>query len=152
MKVRPFARPDLGVVLGMGFDMARESPVYARHPFDLKTVEKLAERVLAEPDMCCFVADTGTEIAGFIVGFIAPAWFSRDRLACDLALYVAPEYRGTSAGLRLMRTFIEWAKVGQATAVRVGISTGISTDRTRRMYERLGLTPIGLVFDMPLTR
>ena len=53
-----------------------------------------------------FVAEIDGQIVGFILGIIGPMWFvQRVRIAVELSWWVDPQYRNTSAGVRLLKAF-----------------------------------------------
>ncbi len=53
-----------------------------------------------------FVAEQDDQIVGFILGIIGPMWFvQRVRVAVELAWWVDPSYRNTTAGVRLLKAF-----------------------------------------------
>ena len=53
--------------------------------------------------------------------------------------------KGTGWGAKMMRRFISWAKESPGVKeIMLGISSGIGdTDRTRKLYERMGAVKIG---------
>ena len=58
-----------------------------------------------------FVAEQDDQIVGFILGIIGPMWFvPRVRVAVELAWWVDPAYRTTSAGIRLLKAFEDHAR------------------------------------------
>src|SRR4051812_7771369 len=50
----------------------------------------------------------GEEALGLLLGGIIPMFFGHSRLARDLAWYVKPSARGTSAGIALVADFEAW--------------------------------------------
>jgi GNAT superfamily N-acetyltransferase len=53
-----------------------------------------------------FVAEIDGQIVGFILGIIGPMWFvQRVRIAVELAWWVDPAHRNTTAGVRLFKAF-----------------------------------------------
>jgi GNAT superfamily N-acetyltransferase len=83
-------------------------------------------------------------IVGMFVASCGPMWFGSDRVAGDLAFYVAPEWRGGITAVLLLRAFEAWAR-GEAEAkfIAPGISTRIDHERVRDLYLKLGYRPFG---------
>jgi GNAT superfamily N-acetyltransferase len=76
-------------------------------------------------------------------------WYSRKKQAADLFFYVTDNGKGW--GAKLMRRFISWAKDNRGVKeIMLGINSGIGdSDRTRKLYERMGATRIGDSFVLP---
>lgn len=63
-------------------------------------------------------------------------------MAWDLLTYVVPEHRG-GLGIRLIKAYIERAKLLDIDDIHIGVSTGLEPERTGKLYERLGFRHIG---------
>jgi GNAT superfamily N-acetyltransferase len=90
--------------------------------------------------MCAYDGDV---LAGVFVGGLSEFYFGNDVLAYDLLWYVGKEYRGSRTGLRLLKMFESWATDLGADRIQVGISSGLSMDRTGALLERMGFSQIG---------
>lgn len=136
MKVRCATHADIPAAIRFGAAMQQESPRFSRLGYAPEKVEALA-RVMVERGGS-FVAEKGDTIVGMMGGFVSEHFFSYDKVASDLMVYVAPEHRGGSAFYRLLTAFEQWAFVQGAVEIVLGVSTEIVTDQTIAMYERLG--------------
>ncbi len=112
-----------------------------------KSVQSLRS-VIASPAGCVLVAEKEGVVIGWMAGGIAEQWFSRQLMAFEYGLFVAPEHRGGTAGPRLAKAFITWAKEHGAALINMGITTGVHEERTGEMYSRLGLKRSGLLYSM----
>lgn len=83
---------------------------------------------------------------GLVSGVVGTYAFSHELRACCDTLFVCPDFRGRHAGVRLQRRFEEWATACGAQSIYLGISTGISPDRTARLLARSGYVPLGQTF------
>lgn len=94
-----------------------------------------------------FVAIKKDQIVGFIAGVVVEQFLSLDLFACDIGVFVLPEFRGGSCFVRLVKTFENWAKEKGAQEIQLGVSTGVHPEQTVRMYERLGykMSSYGLI-------
>ena len=91
-----------------------------------------------------------------MLGFIAEYYFSRERFATDLYLYVAPDQRrGLMSGVvarRLFERYRDWTAARGVREVRVNVSTGVALESSHRFFMSLGLTHIGGHYSLPLPR
>ena len=82
-------------------------------------------------------------LVGVFIGSISRFYFGDDQLASDLLWYVDKDYRGTRVGVRLLKEFKKWATEKNVNRIQVGISSGLSMDRTGALLEKMGFTQIG---------
>lgn len=88
------------------------------------------------------VIDEG-KIVGVFIGIVIESWFGPDKMASDLAWYVHPDHRGIQS-VKLLKSFIKWAKDSGAKQVRPGVST--ASKSAREIYQRLGFQDGGTAF------
>lgn len=139
VEVRPAELADVPAVLGLARRMHAESPRYRGRNFDESKVERTLQAVMtgALPGGA-LVAVSGGTVVGMIAGFVVEQFFGPDKTASDFALYVAPEHRGGSAGVRLVKTFEKLVRALGALDLTLGISAEIDAERVAGLYERLG--------------
>jgi|TARA_R100000479_G_C6303986_1_gene171394 GNAT superfamily N-acetyltransferase len=140
--IRAFKSSDKDILLGMAKRMHQESE-WSVLPFSDEQAGNIAHKVMGG-DYACFVAED-IQVVGMIVGFVAPHYFTQATIAADLLCYVTPEKRGGTYGFRLIKAFEQWAYEQGASMVTLGITTGINTERTARLYEKLGYKQSGLI-------
>lgn len=97
-----------------------------------------------------FVAEVGGEVVGGMAGGIVDQWFNNDLMAYDYSLFIDPAKRSGITAIRLIRTFIEWARIKGAKQIHMGIGTGINVESTTRLYESLGFRQIGPLLMMEI--
>ena len=96
------------------------------------------------------VVEVDDKIEGLIIGVTHQLWYSRKKQATDLFFYTSQRIRGDGWGTKLMRRFIGWAKDNPGVKeIMLGVSSGIETDRTKTMYERMGAIRIGENYVIP---
>jgi N-acetylglutamate synthase-like GNAT family acetyltransferase len=100
------------------------------------------EKILSVPTAVGFVAES-EEIVGFICGALHNQFFTQQKFASDMALYVEPKYRGGSAAFRLVKAFENWAKEKGVSHIWLGQSVGQNIDDTAKFYQRLGYNITG---------
>lgn len=116
--------------------MHAESPRFQCGTFDRQRVAALAAHALA--DGIVLVADGADRLVGMAVGLVMQRPWDEVLMATDLVIYVTPEARGGTAFLRLVRAFETLAVELGAQEIVLGVSTGIATEHTVGMYQRLG--------------
>jgi GNAT superfamily N-acetyltransferase len=143
MIIRALNVDDIGPLLEMGQRMHHES-AYAFLPFDFEKVERLILSYLDDREtQCGLVAEEGGVVIGMFAGYLTDYFFCDEKVACDLILYVDREHRGSSAAVRLIRAFRDWAHERCAREICLGVSTEIDSRTTGRFYEKMGLSHIG---------
>jgi len=92
------------------------------------------------------IVNTKNEPQGFLLGMVDELFYSRQKIATDLAVYVRPDHRHIAP--KLFKRFISWAKQKpNLIQITLGVSSGSEgTERTGLMYERLGLGHVGGIY------
>lgn len=99
----------------------------------------------AQPDaVICMLCETAAgEIVGLYCGLITTHHLADMVYATNLALYVVPAYRGSSACLRLVRAFEKEARNRGAVEIMLGATSNVRAQRTERLYNALGYRTVG---------
>lgn len=95
------------------------------------------------PNAIAFLAIDNDKIVGFMAAMLHEYFFSSRKRVSDLGLYVLPEYRGSRAALKLVKSLETWAKQTGADDLHLGQTTAVDIDKTRQFYERLGYKTVG---------
>ena len=82
-------------------------------------------------------------LVGYLAGTIEEYFFSRARVASSVFLFVDPRERGGLAAVKLVLAFRRWAQNRDAAELYIGIASGVTTDRTGRFLQRLGMKHTG---------
>lgn len=134
---------DLPRLIELGERMRRESAVYYP-PIDIPHLTERAEIVFSQPDkFCCFVAENGNNIVGWLNGFESGYIFNPIRVAAHDVFYIVPEARSYGTAMGLVRAFIEWAESLGIRRQMIRLDTGLRPEKVERFYLRLGFKPIG---------
>ncbi|MCU0950798.1 MAG: GNAT family N-acetyltransferase [Burkholderiaceae bacterium] len=94
------------------------------------------------------VAESGGELVGGVALLIVPYFFSAERMATDLALFVAPGARGGAAAVKLVSTATDAAVRAGAREVVFSSSVGIDPERFGHFMTHLGFIQQGGVYSM----
>jgi GNAT superfamily N-acetyltransferase len=147
MIIRSATAADIAAIVALGRLMHVESAM-AFLPFKTEKVERYLRNLTTNQRNCLIVAESGDGIVGAIGGFLTDYFFCDETLAIDTGLFVQSEFRGTSAAIRLIRRFIEWAKEKGVAEVCLSVSTGVEIEKSHRMFVGLGLAHVGGVYKL----
>ncbi|EMC2288531.1 GNAT family N-acetyltransferase [Salmonella enterica] len=143
--IRPANIADIPEIIRLSEAMHLESR-YRTLPYCGAKFATLLRRLIDSPDGMVAVAEKNGAVVGTIAAVITEHYFADALISYELGLYVEKAHRGTLAGYRLAKEYIDWAKSKGVDQIDMGITTGIDEERTGRMYEHLGLTHVGIVF------
>jgi GNAT superfamily N-acetyltransferase len=146
MMVRRANIADVPALVALGRLLHAEASSYSHTAYDADKVAQTLATVIAGGGV--FVHETAGEIDGGFAGMIMERWFSTDRMALDLSLFVRADRRGGVIACRVTDAFLQWCKAEGIAArdVVIGVSTGINAERTGKLYERLGFERIGGIY------
>lgn len=132
-------------IIGMTRAMMAEGK-YAEQRCDADRIEELV-REYVEDDYAtkaCFIAECEHgEAVGMFVAELALYPFRRGLCVHEIAFYVTPEYRGSTAAVRLITRMQEWAEHSGADTMMVAISSPHDSTLAESVYERVGFTKWG---------
>lgn len=138
-EIRAATEKDIPAMLGLAKRMHGESPRFARLTFSPAKCEALLRGLLGGQVVGgVLVAEKAGIIVGMAAGFVVEHFFGIEKVASDLAVYVAPEHRGGSIAVKLIRAFEKVGREGGAVEVTLGISTEVAAERTVALYQDLG--------------
>ena len=146
MDIQPAGLADADDLAWLGHRMQAES-VIGFPEIDPAAIETHLRLAAENPDrvFMAIARDDGFPV-GLVNGVVGACAFSNELRACCDTLFVVPDFRGRYAGVRLLRSFDAWAAARGAKSIYLGISTGISPDRTARLLARLGYASLGQTF------
>lgn len=144
--IRSATPNDIPALLALGAQMHAESPRFSRLRFSATRLESTL-RLLLGSGQFLVVAEDGRRVVGGMAAVAMPHWASDDLVATDLALFVAPEARGGMVPARLIKAYTAWAHERGAVLVQAGITTGVNTETTAALYERMGLKRCGALME-----
>ena len=108
--VRRAVLTDIPAILEMARDMHAESPRYRTLGFDADKVCNVAYLLItAALPGGVLVAEDGDRLVGMLAFEVCSFYFSEERLASDLVMYLRPENRGGALFPRMVKAFEDWA-------------------------------------------
>lgn len=133
-------------IIKLGYDLHQESK-YRATPYN----EDRCWAVLnATQNNDKFFIAYDDKFRGFLILQATAHYFSGELWTADLAFYVAPEFRGTSLGVKLLKAGEEWSKKIGATEMTIFHNTGIRIDKSESFFNRIGYTTAGYIFTKDL--
>ena len=137
---------DVPALVELGRAMHAESPNFAALRFNGEKLAATIRHVIQSPDGFARVAtDAAGKLTGGMLALATPHWFSDDKVACDLALFIAHEHRGGMAAPRLLNAYARWAFDLGVSMVQFGVMTGIDPEKTEQLCSRLGWRRGGVI-------
>lgn len=145
--IRPATHDDIDRLVILGEEMHVESR-FARLPLDVDKVRALFAHLIESPDGLLIVADKDGEVIGGFAGYVAEHYFARTKVAADFGLFISRGDRGGMTAPRLLKAYAKWAKERGAVMIQAGITTGVHVDESTRLYQALGFSQVGVLFEL----
>lgn len=144
--IRPATLSDLPALMDLAHLMHAESR-FAEFPLSEHRTAQTFARLMAADDGAVLVleGDDG-QIVGGVMGAVTDHWSLGIRVAGELAVFLTPEARRGTAAVRIVWAFEAWATERGASSIDMGITTGVHTERTGQLYERMGFAFKGMTY------
>ena len=143
--MRRATKEDVPRLLELGRAMHAESR-FREFKFDGDKVTRFLSAMMGNSSMILLV--DGEPVHGMLIAYVQPFWWGSDLESFDLVLYVTPEARGKSSAIRLVNEYKRIARKMGVSDPRISTGTGIETERTGKLFERLGFKGAGLMFSL----
>lgn len=102
---------------------------------------------MKDPEHACFVyEDRDGQLAGMMAGYVTAHFFSLEKSAYDLFVFVRRERRGSLVAYRLCTAFEAFARRHDARTLCFGTIANIAHARTRKFYTGLGMSEAGSLY------
>lgn len=145
--IRPATTADIPRLVELGCAMHAESPAFRGMRFDADKLAGVIAAAIGSPAGFVRVIERDSRVVGGMVAMAAPHYFSPDLVACDLALFIAPEHRGGMAAARLLSAYRDWGRDLGVAKVQLGVMAGIEAWMVEALCERLGARRAGVVME-----
>ncbi len=87
-------------------------------------------------------------IVGAFLGAIEEYFFTTNKSANSILIWVDPDYRGSSIAIKLIDVFKQWAVKKGAKEINMVVSSGVRIGSTDRFIRRLGFVQSGGNYSM----
>lgn len=134
---------DIPKLVEIGRLFHSESEHFSKCSYSPIKVIAFLEGLLNNDEALLNVIEKDGEIIGGMAAVIFQEWYSVERLATDICVFILPEYRGSSMAAEMIEKYKEWAKGRGAVYSLLSVGSGINMERTQQFYEKLGARYIG---------
>jgi len=118
--------------------------IYQENPFDRRHFTEVVSQALVEPHRCvAMLALSEDRPIGYIYGELIRSIHTDDQVGKVQSWYVLPEYRGSSAAIKLIHAFKHWLTSCRVSQLSVSVDSGIRMEQTDRFLKRLGFESTG---------
>jgi len=125
---------------------SKEADNHSSFPFDIDlAIQNVSISMTSTSNYLSVVVVNG-EIQGFLWAVATTLPWSKSVIVFDNILYLLPEIRGSYNVISLIRHYENWCKSVGAVCCSLSTASGIGTDRTCALYERMGYKSIGYQF------
>jgi RimJ/RimL family protein N-acetyltransferase len=132
---------DMGAMVNMGAVMHAESPRFSRYTFLPDRLSQSLQWVM-DGHGRVWLAEQDGEVVGGFIAVVHQHYVCDLTHLSDLALYVYPQHRNGTTAVRLIKTFLAWAKEINAEPT-ISLNTDIAPERTARLMQALGAKQSG---------
>ena len=147
MDWRFFEEKDLFWILKVSKDMYKESYLEEKGvEFNEEKVKQYFNLALRKPNGFSIIAEDDNKPVGFLISDMSEYLIGHQKVAKNMELYVVPEKRGSKAGLMMMKNFIKWAEMNDATEIIFAPSSMTNINKFDAFAKRLGMEAIGKVY------
>lgn len=147
MQIRNAELKDVIPIVKLAEVMHKESH-FSQFDFDPVKLAEYVQTMIEQDWGIALVSEHESEIVGGFIGAVWPHFFGNSKQSTDFGLFVHPDKRGGLTGYRLLKEYIRVATEMGAEEVVIANSTGVDRDMVGKLYEKIGFTHIGYVFNM----
>jgi len=150
--VRPARAQDIEQLLEMSRALHAEGS-YRDIPIFEPKLRAFLTHAMTDAEHACFVyEDRSGRLMGFMAGYVTAHFFSLEKSAYDLFVFVRPERRGSLIAYRLCSAFKAFAEQAGARTLCFGTIAGIAPQRTRKFFTGFGMTEVGSLYLQTLSK
>ena len=114
--------------------------------FNEEKVKGYFNLALKRPNGFSIIAEDDDKPIGFLISDMNEYLIGHQKVAKNLELYVVPEKRGSKAGLMMMRNFIKWAEMNNATEIVFAPTANDKLNKFDAFAKRLGMKATSKVY------
>lgn len=153
MTIRSATHEDIGNMIELGQTVYAESR-FSHLSYDMDKIKHGLETFIllhAKGSHLALLAENADgRIIGAFLGAIEEYFFTTDKSANSILIWVDPDYRGSSTAIKLIDVFKQWAVKKGAKEINMVVSSGVRIGSTDRFFRRLGFVQSGGNYSMRL--
>lgn len=112
---------------------------YTDMKYDPKYVSEIFLNYLRTDNCETFLYESDGQVVAMLVASIVPQPFNKSPAAYEIAWYVHPDSRGSSAAIRVYKAFEEWAKENNCSLLSMSRIEGLDDENLIKMYDKMDL-------------
>jgi GNAT superfamily N-acetyltransferase len=126
-------------------DEAIEAMPKIADEYDENSMVQTVRTYSSNYEYCWFNLYEGQRPVGFVAGYLSECPWNVELITANIAfIFVLPSHRNMATFKQLLDRFTEWAKLCSAKEITAG-DIGIDIERSRKLYEHFGFTPVLLM-------
>ncbi len=146
ISVRSATIADIDALIDLGSRMRAES-IEPFPAIEQERVQAYLDMAESRPEMFLVaLAEDAAVPIGMVTAVCGDYAFSTQRRAVSDLLFVLPERRGVMAAKQLVQWFLDWSVGVGAEKALIGVSTGVTPERTGRFLGLMGFQPMGMTY------
>ena len=153
MIIRAATNEDIGKMVELGAKVYAESRLthldYNKDKIK-QGLESLISLHTKGTHLCLLVENSERCIVGTFLGSLEEYFFTTDKSANSILIWVEPDSRGSSIAMKLIDVFKQWAIKKGAKEINMVVSSGVRIGSTDRFFRRLGFVQSGGNYAMTL--
>jgi len=152
MKIRFATKEDVDTVLALGREMHAESR-FAHYPLNDEKAVSTIHGMIANPHKACLLLAQRADgkIAGMLAAYMSEFFFCDAIAVQDRWFYVLPQYRGSSAAVKLIIALRQWAESKKVNELCINMSVAVEMERFNKLMTHMGFKCCGSNFSIVLT-
>ena len=132
--------------LEIGAEMHRLG-VYKDWPLDRGQALHIIKALIMSPAAMTVGVETEDGVlVGAMMGEVQRDIWVDVKVAVEYGVYVSEAYRGSAAGVRMIRHFEKWAETQGADVIRQSVYAGIDNEGAGAVFSRLGYETAGAIY------
>ena len=90
------------------------------------------------------VAERSGEVLGALYGYASETFFSADKIAKVMGVWIAGKHQGSMGFIALLMDFEEWARTQGAKLIFLDQTTALDMERSQKLFDGCGYSVCGL--------
>lgn len=153
MTIRSATHEDIGNMIELGQKVYAESR-FSHLDYAINKIKQGLEALISHnakgSHLALLAENADGRIIGGFLGAIEEYFFTTDKSANSILIWVDPDYRGSSTAIKLIDVFKQWAVKKGAKEINMVVSSGVRIGSTDRFFRRLGFVQSGGNYSMTL--
>ena len=147
MKIRNATYDDINAMIELG-GIALLETRYVVFDYDHDKVRDHIKNMIDYEKGIALIAEEDGQFAGSLLAEIYCYYFGKTTASINYDFVVHPDFRGSSAAIRLLNKYKHIAKDAGVEDIMMGVNANIEYERVGKLFEKVGFTQIGSLFTL----